>query len=87
MGKDTDIDKVVRQHIKMEQFFSGFTPKGKTPVPEQQEKEDDDMTTIDKSAELEKIAEEVKQCCKCDLGSSRTNAVPGEGNPDRKSVV
>lgn len=30
--------------------------------------------------ELEKLAEEIRQCRKCGLGSSRTNAVPGEGN-------
>ena len=32
-------------------------------------------------AELEKIAEEVRLCRKCEIGSTRTNAVPGEGNP------
>jgi uracil-DNA glycosylase len=82
MEKEVNIDKVVRQHLEMEQFFSGFTLKGKTPVSEQQSKEDDDMTTADKTTELEKIAEEVRQCCKCGLGSSRINAVPGDGNPN-----
>jgi uracil-DNA glycosylase family 4 len=84
MVKDIDIDKVVRQHLEMEQFFSGFTLKGKSGVPEGQKKKDDNMTTAEKAAELEKIAEEVKQCCKCDLGSTRTNAVPGEGNPNAR---
>jgi uracil-DNA glycosylase len=31
--------------------------------------------------ELENIAEQIRKCRKCDLYSSRTNAVPGEGNP------
>ena len=84
MGKDTNINKVVRQQLEMEQFFSGFTPKCKTPIPKQQKKEDDDMSTTDKNTELEKIAVEVNQCRKCDLGSQRTNAVPGEGNPNAK---
>jgi uracil-DNA glycosylase family 4 len=84
MVKDIDIDKVVRQHLEMEQFFSGFTLKGKVRTDEPQQKKDDDMTTAEKAAELEKIAEEVKQCCKCDLGSTRTNAVPGEGNPNAR---
>jgi uracil-DNA glycosylase family 4 len=84
MVKDIDIDKVVRQHLEMEQFFSGFTLKGKSGVPEGQKKKDDNITTAEKAAELEKIAEEVKQCCKCDLGSTRTNAVPGEGNPNAR---
>lgn len=75
-----DIDKVVRQHLEMEQFFSGFTLKGKTVTDEPQHKKDDDMTTTEKTAELDTIAEEVNQCRKCSLGSLRTNAVPGEGS-------
>ncbi len=81
MGKDVDIEKVVRQHLEMEQFFSGFTLKGTAGSGEPQQKKDEDMTTAEKTAELEKIAEEVNQCRKCDLGSTRTNSVPGEGNP------
>jgi len=42
------------------------------------------MAVAEKAAELEKIAGQVRQCCKCTLGSSRTNAVPGEGNPDAR---
>ncbi len=30
---------------------------------------------------LEKIADEVRACRKCEIGSSRLNAVPGQGNP------
>jgi DNA polymerase len=84
MGKDVDIDKVVRQHLEMEQFFSGFSLKGKKVTEEQQQKKDDDMTIAEKTIELEKIAEEVNQCRKCGLGSIRTNAVPGEGNPSAR---
>jgi uracil-DNA glycosylase family 4 len=96
MGKEVDMNKVVRQHLEMEQFFSGFTIKGTTGAIEPQEQED--KITVDrqtdhtersqmvaeKAAALEKIAEEVRQCCKCGLGSSRTHAVPGEGNPDAR---
>ncbi|MHC4542774.1 MAG: uracil-DNA glycosylase, partial [Planctomycetota bacterium] len=42
------------------------------------------MAVAQKSTELEKIAAEVRQCRKCDLGSLRTNAVPGEGNPNAR---
>jgi DNA polymerase len=80
MEKDIDLNKVVRQHLEMEQFFAGFAVKGenKTLEPKQQT----DAADVTKSAEeLEKIADEVRQCRKCDLGSLRTNAVPGEGNP------
>jgi len=91
MEKEMDISKVVRQHLEMEQFFSGFTAKGKAGIPDPKQKEDnpvpsevEGMADTEKAAELEKIAEEVHQCRKCSLGSSRTNAVPGEGNPNAR---
>lgn len=31
---------------------------------------------------LEDIAKEISECTKCDLHQTRTNTVPGEGNPD-----
>lgn len=82
MGKDVNIDKVVRQHLEMEQFFSGFSLKGTAGTPEPQQQKEDDMTAAQKAAELEKIAAEVNKCRECDLGSTRINAVPGEGNPN-----
>ena len=83
MEKETDIRKVVRQHLEMEQFFAGFAPKGEGARAEPREQEDS-MAAAEKSVELEKIAAEVRQCCKCGLGSSRTHAVPGEGNPNAR---
>jgi DNA polymerase len=80
MEKDVDINKVVRQHLEMEQSFAGFAVKGKDRVPEPTQQVD--AADVTRSAEeLEKIAGEVSQCRKCDLGSTRTNAVPGEGSP------
>jgi uracil-DNA glycosylase len=67
MNSNPDINKIVRQHIEMADFFSG----GLTVKP-----------GLSKTIkELEGIAGETRQCRKCDLGSLRTNAVPGEGNP------
>ncbi len=83
MEKDVDINKVVRQHLEMEQFFTGFTPKGKTNPPEPQE-QDDGAAAAEAQKQLEKINEEVGRCRKCELGSLRTNAVPGEGNPNAR---
>jgi DNA polymerase len=83
MGKDVDIGKVIRQHLDMERFFAGFAPKGPNRQSERKDQEDS-MAVAEKAAELERIAEEVRQCCKCGLGSERTNAVPGEGNPDAR---
>ncbi|OHB73698.1 MAG: hypothetical protein A2Z25_19100 [Planctomycetes bacterium RBG_16_55_9] len=97
MEKDVDIAKVVRQHLEMEQYFAGFSildPRSSSTTHpassiEHRASSDERRATSDetiarKAAELEKIAEEVRRCCKCGLGSSRTNAVPGEGNPDAR---
>ncbi len=84
MEKDTEINKAVRQHLEMDDFFTGgFTAKHKaTPSKPQQQK--DNAAVANAAAELEKIADEVRQCRKCDLGSLRTNAVPGEGKPNAR---
>ena len=83
MKKDTDIGKVVRQHGQLEEFFTGgFTVKGNPPSAES----GSGQAAAAKAAELEKIAKEVCACQKCPLGSTRTNAVPGEGDPDARIV-
>ena len=77
--------KAVRQHLEMEQFFTGFTVKGSSHPPEPQEQKRQDSASVAKAAkELEKIADEVRKCRKCGLGSIRTNAVPGEGPPNAR---
>jgi len=82
MQKDVDINKVARQHLQMDEYFTGgFTVKGQNIMYDQSEPNE---STINSAVELEKVADEVRQCHKCDLGSSRTNAVPGEGNPNAR---
>ena len=81
MDKDVNIGKVVRQHLEMEQFFCGFAVKGKAQSSQSQHQKEDPMTVAEKTKELEKIAEQTRRCRQCDLGSLRTNAVPGEGSP------
>ena len=77
MEKDIDITKAAQQHLEMDNFFTGgFTTKAKPPETK--------AASANAVAELEKIADEVRQCRKCDLGSLRTNAVPGEGNPNAR---
>jgi DNA polymerase len=83
MKKDIELNKIVRQHIEMERFFTGFALKSGPETLEIREQEDT-MIIAEKAAELEKIAEQVNECRKCGLGSSRTNAVPGEGNPNAR---
>ena len=78
MKKEPDINKVAHQHAEMDDFFTGgFTVK-------KQKQTDTAHPAVDVTAELEKIADEIRKCRKCDLGSSRTNAAPGEGNPNAK---
>jgi len=74
MRKETDINKVISQHIEMEKFFTGgFAVRGTQSITE--------ANKMKKAAgELEQIAQEVKDCRKCSLSETRTNAVPGEGN-------
>jgi DNA polymerase len=80
MEKNVDVKKVVRQHLEMEQFLAGFAVKGKQDIPTHEMRHEDRMPGAEAVAELEKLAKEVCQCRKCDLGSLRTNAVPGEGS-------
>ena len=82
MQKDVDINKVARQHLQMDEFFTGgFLIKGQKVMQEQSEPKE---SIINSSVELEKVADEVLRCSKCGLGSSRTNTVPGEGNPNAR---
>ncbi len=80
MMKEVDLNKVVRQHIEMETFFTGFAVKGKADVPAPASGPGR-AEIAEAGRELEAIAGEVRQCRKCELGSLRTNAVPGEGSP------
>jgi len=73
------ISSVIRQHLEAEQFFAGFSVRGQVDAGEFQEQEDD-MVVAQSAGDIENLAKEIGQCRKCGLGSSRTNAVPGEGN-------
>nr|MBA2569914.1 uracil-DNA glycosylase [Chloroflexota bacterium] len=44
------------------------------------------MTSQERGDALEAIAAEVRACTRCRLASSRTNAVPGEGDPETEVV-
>ncbi len=73
MTEDVDIRKAARQHLEMETFFAGdFTVKSKNAPAEIKNNVAD---------ELEKIAAEVRKCLQCGLSETRTNGVPGDGNP------
>ncbi len=89
MSESVDTNKVVRQHLEMDAFFTGFAIKGRSDMPA----DGTDVNAPDVAAantptqgrdELEAVAAEVRACCKCGLGAERTNAVPGEGNPNAR---
>jgi DNA polymerase len=82
MGKQIDLKKVLQQQLEVDEFFAGdFGLKGK-PAPELVESIGDTQT----GKSLIELADEINKCCKCDLTSTRTRAVPGEGNPDARIV-
>jgi uracil-DNA glycosylase len=97
MAKKAKTDKVVRQHAEMEDFFTGFAVKRAGKVDTTKTRKSEPVTVhpvaqppirpaahsdaAKATAELEKIANEVRTRCHCGLEASRTNAVPGEGNP------
>ena len=82
MEQEVNLNKVVRQHLEMENAFAGFAvrPAGR-PAEQTQPPKSSEAEGADAAKELETIAGEVRQCRQCELGSSRTNPVPGEGHP------
>jgi uracil-DNA glycosylase family 4 len=71
--------KIIDQHQEMENFFSGgLIVKSAAGGPQQQTAE---AISPDIADGLKQIADEVCKCRKCELGSLRRNAVPGEGSP------
>ncbi|MBN2455529.1 MAG: uracil-DNA glycosylase [Sedimentisphaerales bacterium] len=77
-----DLKKVSRQHLEMDRFFTGgFTIKGRQSSPD---RAGDDKDAEEVIRQLEDIAQQVRQCHKCELASTRTNAVPGQGNPQAR---
>ena len=86
---EVDLNKVVRQHLEMDDFFTGFAIRGNPEArggfaagassPPSTVR--NPQSAAEASRELEAVAAEVGQCRKCELGSTRKNPVPGEGHP------
>lgn len=84
MAKQIDTNKVVRQHLEMDTFFSGgFVVKSQKSLRNETESA---QKAQDTKAQLDEIAAEVRKCRKCELGSLRKNPVPGEGSPSAQIV-
>jgi DNA polymerase len=78
MEEEIDIRKVASQHLEMDKFFAGdFTVRSEKVRAQEQKLQ---VEAGRAAVEMERIAGEVRACRRCPLGSSRTNAVPGEGS-------
>ena len=76
--EETTLKKIISQHQEMENFFSGGLVVKSTAEHLQQETAE--IVSPKGTEELGKIVEEIRKCRKCELGSLRKNAVPGEGS-------
>ncbi|MBM4102808.1 MAG: uracil-DNA glycosylase [Planctomycetes bacterium] len=82
------IKTAIGQLAEMERFFAGdFSVKGRRKTTSEQEPNAVfSAASQNPAGDLGKIAEEVRQCRKCQIGSARLNAVPGDGSPRARLV-
>lgn len=94
--------RALKQRAELDSFFTGFGIKKLSPQAEEKLTELIEKTRsrpaesvqnilnpeADSAAAkiLEDIAEQVARCCCCSLGKTRTNSVPGQGNPNARVV-
>lgn len=91
---DNDIKKIAIQHLELDAFYAGDfsvrAPRSTVPADPLRIPEDTPMNKkapkTPSYAALDEVAAAVRQCRKCVLAQTRTNAVPGQGNPKAKLV-
>jgi uracil-DNA glycosylase len=75
-----DLNKAIRQNLEMDGFFTGFAVthpgKASSDTPKVSVSQEEET-----AQSLEALAEQIRDCRRCDLGSGRNRAVPGEGHP------
>ncbi len=95
MSKQPDIKKIVRQHLELDRFFAGTAVKTKNKKSQSQTSAElqtakappsNTGKIAERQKELDKIAEEIAAAACCELCRTRTNLVPGEGNPQAELV-
>ncbi len=88
MKKTSTVKKAAQQLIEMDRFLTGdFSMKRKHHLTSSQESCDLPAAQAGDPAEtLKEVAEQVRQCRKCEIGSTRLNAVPGDGSPRARLV-
>jgi DNA polymerase len=78
MEKDSDITKAVRQHLEMDEFFTGgFAAKGEAAPSEPPQ--EDKAAAAEAAAALGKIADEVDKCRNCSLADEDAQGRPFVG--------
>jgi DNA polymerase len=86
----TELSRAAKQLIDIEILLgSPFVPTERAPLPEIEipKPVTPELSASEKAEALEKIyVDEIKNCNRCALCQGRTNAVPGEGNPDANLV-
>ncbi len=92
------IIRTLRNQLETDLFLGGrwlpMSPPDLTAKPieipqekvETMSKQSDPKTAADKQKKLDALAKRVRECTKCPLHKTRTNGVPGEGNPDARIV-
>lgn len=79
-----NIKKALKQRVEMDDFFvENFSIKG-VQIPDIQEVAPSQNDSA--AEELAIISMEIEKCCCCELGQTRQNPVPGEGNPHARLV-
>jgi len=78
MENEIDIRKAARQLLEIDEFFAGDFTLRNQQTPEE--------ASDEPCADLNDIAAQVAKCHQCELAQTRTNIVPGEGNPNTRVV-
>jgi uracil-DNA glycosylase family 4 len=95
MENNEKLKNIAAACIQMDGFFTGdFSVKRKSKKAEistvapSSSAEPTEMPEVssDSAAGLAKIADRVRKCRKCEIGSTRLNAVPGDGSPTARLV-
>ena len=93
MENNDKLKRVAAACIQMDGYFTGdFTVKRKpkkalaTPAAPTPASTETIEISADPTMMLSKIADLVRKCRKCTIGSTRLNAVPGDGNPAARLV-
>ena len=84
--RNVNLKRLVHQHQEVDEFFTGFAVKARPVETADSRAAGVRQNCAETAKDLERIADEVRRCRGCDLGLSRTNAVPGEGRANARIV-